>query len=345
MNKIFEKDGIGLLKDNVRTIFLDSMKDKTVDIIEKEINILKKIFGLEEINIREIIEKIRLLTKRDEIYNVLESVRNFIQLSNAKDTGLFNTISRITSSIKTSYDEKIFLKAKIELNLINIDITIILEERKIIKNNYLDILKMFKNSPDSIPFSLKINLMDCQTLREKVGEDDNVILTPNQIIDLEKCVIFMESIKGKNNINEIPDYEFVKLFVKKLEESTEDLTAHFKSYTDNYAEIKKLFDSILDRSEAKRQQIIYICKNSVIIFKNTKENFFIGKYIKEYEKEGQKEYKKIEIKNMDELIELREVALLSKKIASLEENNKKFIKIITNINNILHIRIYKRYRN
>ena len=102
---------------------------------------------------------------------------------------------------------------------------------------------------------------DCQTLREKVGEDENIILDPNKIIDLEKCVSFMDKLNIKKDHKDINDIDLIKIFIKNLKESPEDLTVYFKSYTDNYSEIKKLYDSISDRTEAARQKILYICKS------------------------------------------------------------------------------------
>ena len=282
LKTIFSKKGINSLDIKIKTICLDSIKGKTVDIIGKEIDTLKQIFKIDIVNNREeLIEKIILLTKRDEIYNLLESLKKFIEYSKSKKTNFTELILQLIFSIKTSYNEDSIIKAKKILNKVRVDINIILEEKKI-KNSYLDILNMLINTPDSISFLLKITLIDCQFLREKVGEDENIILEPNQIEDLEKCVIFMNSLKEKQNINEISDYDLIKSFIKKLQDSNEDLTTRFKSYTDNFFEITKLFDSILDRSESARQKIIFTCKNSYITLRNTKNNYFDGNYIEEF---------------------------------------------------------------
>ena len=355
LKRMFSSEGIKSIDNEILIICLNAIKNKNSNEIAKEIDELVEIFEITfSYNKNKIVEKIRLLSKRDEIYEVLYSVYVFINYTNSKKTKFLNSIFEIMSTLSQSYNEENISKAKEELAKVDIDLEIVLEEKKEVKNNYLDILKMLKDLPDSISFLIKITLGDCQTLREKVGEDENIVLDPNKIIDLEKCVSFMNKLKNKKDFQAISDNDLIKLFIKQINESPEDLMIRFKSYTDNYSEIKKLFDSISDRTEAARQKIFSICKSSNFKLNNGKSNYFIGTYIMEMEKEKKKqeknegkeskkefETKSIEIKKIEELLELKDIAQIARKILGDEkekiifENNKKFIKIATGIYDFL----------
>ena len=337
LKNIFSEPGIKSINDKIITTCLNAITKKTINEIRKEIDVLDKIFQINvSYNREEIVEKIRLLSKRDEIREVIKSIYNFVLYIGAKETEFSKSLIEIMKNLSESYNEEKFIETKEDLKKVNIDINNILYGSNSLKNNYLDILKMLIGQ--SITFLLKITLIDCQTLREKVGEDENVVINPNHIIDLEKCVIFMESLKAEKNFSNITDTELIKLFIKKIQESSEDLGIRFKSYTTNFQEIKKLFDSIKDRSEAARQKILYISKISNFTLKNTNTDFFYGIYNEEIEKDKKIE-KKINI--IEELLELKDLAQLTKKIIGKEkdaktllENNKKFITIISGIYDI-----------
>ena len=344
LKNIFSEQGIKSIDDKILTTCLNEItkSKKTINEIRKQIDVLDKIFQINaSYNREEIVEKIWLLSKRDEISDAMLSLYNFVSYTGAKKTEFIKSLVEIRINLTESYNEENIIKAKEELNKANIDINNILNEENSSKINYLNILKMLREQ--SIKFLLKINLFDCQILREKAGEDENIVTNPNQIIDLEKCVIFMDSLKAQKNFKDTSDLELIKLFIEKFQASSEDLTIRFQSYTSNFSEIKKLFDSIKDRSEAARQKILYISKKSNFTLKNSNTDFFNVTYNEEIEKEGKKEKdeKERKIEKIEELLELKDLAQLTKKLIGKEkdkktlfDNNKKFIAIISGIHDI-----------
>ena len=140
---------------------------------------------------------------------------------------------------------------------------------------------MLTENSNSISFLIDIKLDQCQTLKEFIGEDESGSLNINDIIDLEKCVKFMISLKSEQNFSEMEDTKLIKLFVDNIEKSKESLEAMFKTYTSNFSQIRTLFDSKLEISEASNQKIKYICQKSYFILKSTKDNCFKCTYLKE----------------------------------------------------------------
>ena len=130
----------------------------------------------------------------------------------------------------------------------------------------------------------------------------------------------------------------IRAFIEKVRNSDETLEEHFKNYSDNYSEIQNLYDSRLNRSEALRKKTGFIGQSSNFKLRNTKSDFFEGSY---QEKSDDNNIQEKEISKIEELLELRDIAQLSKKITGDEnervliENNKKFIKLVGEINNIM----------
>ena len=227
------------------------------------------------------------------------------------------------------------------------DIDILYEKDKDrkFKNNYLKLLSLLHE--DSINFLIKRTSEDCQTLKELVGQDDSQFLTINTIIDLEKCVGFMNSLGKEEELKTINYNDLIQLFVDKTKESNEKLVLRFTSYTNNFIEIKKLFESRLDKSAASRQMIESILKSSKFILKSSKSESFFGEYYEKSisKKEGEEEKETETIsKNgikIDDLLELRDRAQLAKKLTGDEnikdimKKSKQFIQFASEINTIL----------
>ena len=146
----------------------------------------------------------------------------------------------------------------------------------------------------------------------------------------------MNLLGNNEEITKIQDIKLIKLFVKNIKDSTEELMAIFTSYANNFEQIKRLYDSRLDKSEASRQKIESILQKSIFILSSEKNKFFEGKYF-ELDNTQQKETN-IDI---DQLLQLRDRAQLAKKITGDEnekkimKQNKQFILISSEINTLL----------
>jgi len=156
----------------------------------------------------------------------------------------------------------------------NIDIKIL--EDKNIKNNYLNILLLLKEQPEAIDFIVKRNDADCRNMQEFVGENDNAFLNSNDILDLEKCVEFRMKLGDENNFKNKKDKDIIMSFKTKVEK-TENIELYFTRYVNNYIELKNLWDTRLDKSQASKKTIELLCKKSIFRIRN-EGKFFEGIY-------------------------------------------------------------------
>ena len=140
---------------------------------------------------------------------------------------------------------------------------------------------MLMENSGSINFIKDKQLVDCQALKEFIGEEESGRLTINDIIDFEKCVEFMDALKSEQDFSNIEDTKLIKTFVENIKKSQEKtLEARFQTYTSNFSKIKTFYDSKLNISETSKQIIKYICQKSYFILKNTNDNYFKCLYLK-----------------------------------------------------------------
>ena len=169
----------------------------------------------------------------------------------------------------------------------------------------------------SIKFIAKLGDKDIRTIQEMVNMSEDSLITNNDIQDMIKCSTFIGEIKGKKT-----DKELIKDFIKKVPEK-KGIAAHFQNYTNRAGEIKELFLKKLDKSKATLQQIKDIMKNSVftLTINNNKDPYlnFEGEY-ENSEKPGTKEKM-----NYDNIIELRERAMLTRKLGDDKSKEEKEI--------------------
>ena len=327
LKNFFSSEGLGSVKKEILTICLNLIKNESHNDIVKEIDILIKIFEVQTdsslFDKEDIVKKLELLSRSEDIKQAAKSISTFIKLIGARETTFKESIDALIKKSDQEFDENAIQEGGQLLLSSNVDINISYEKdyEKKHKNNYLKVLKMLTEHPDSINFLVKRNKDDCATLRQLVGENDSPFLTVNHIIDLEKCVYFMNSIGTEQSLRDMTDIDLIKKFVETTQKSTEELGVRFTSYSNNFIEIKKLFDSRLDKTEATRQKIDFILQNSEFILKSEKNGFFKGSYFEKFDKQ----LKEIDFKNIDELLELRDRAQLLKKT--------NFIKIISEIYN------------
>jgi hypothetical protein len=179
---------------------------------------------------------------------------------------------------------------------------------------------------------MEMTINDCGYLQELVGEKDNEFLNSNDIIEFENCIKFMNKL-GKNEketFKRKKDIDIFNLFKEEVKKDNK-IELYFTNYVNNYIELKSLFDSGLDKSEAQKKTIELLCKQSSFTLRNTKKKFFEGNYFGE----NKKQKKTIDLST---LLELRDRAQLTKNVTGDQkeklENYRKFIDIVSEINNI-----------
>lgn len=320
---------------NLLEICLRDFKNKDMEeALDREIDLLAIIYDIKNnYNRSNIINNLILLAKKGELINSANSILLFIEKTKAIQTDFYKTIKDIISKVESKDDIALVRNSMNELenkNIINFKD----------KNIYIDILRKFKDQPDAINFLFDITIDDCRKYQEISLENDDEFITQNDILDLEKCVLFFEKLGKKNEIINKKDKDLIS-DLKRIASNDNVISIYFEKYVNNYGQIKELVNRGLDGSEISKKKILFIYENSEFIVTNIKEQFFTCNYFEKNIKKANELIKRSI--NMDKLLELRDRAQLSKVVSGDEkekeiiQKNHIFIKNISQIMNIYKI--------
>ena len=316
LQKIFIENGINKIDEKILEIILKPFNGKEKD-IEKEINILKKIFEInQDMNINNTIEQMILISKREYMINAAKSIDFFIEQIKGIKTKF---ISDIRAIIKSLNEKKDFNTIRICKNIFNnIKIDIIGGD-----NTYIDIIIKLKIQPDIISFLFKKTVQDCRNLQEISSQNENSFVSVNDILDMEKCVEFFNNFGKLEDFQNKNDSEIINLFKENVDKK-KDILLYFEKFVDNYGQIKVL-ESSLDKSQVLKNQIEKIINDSTFILSNTKNDSFKFDH----------KLKNVE-STLEYIISLRERAQLIKKKSSEYKSFIESINQILNIHKLLH---------
>ena len=132
----------------------------------------------------------------------------------------------------------------------------------------MKILFELKKNPDYIQFLFNTSLEDCNGLKELTLENDNCFISVNDILDLEKCILFL---KDLGPVKEKEDIEVLKILKEKALNKP-DIILYFQKFVANFAQIKTLQSSKY-KSENIRYQIDAIFKNAIFEIKNENSRY------------------------------------------------------------------------
>ena len=302
--------------------------------LDKEIDLLAKIFDIKkQFDKDTIIINLILLSKKGELLNSAYSIILFIEKTGAVRTDFYETIKDIISKVESRDDINLVRNSMKELE--NKNIMNFTE-----KNNYIDVLRKFKDQPDAISFLFDISIDDCRKYQEWSLENDDEFITQNDILDLEKCVLFFEKLGKKNEIQKKADRDLISDF-KRIANDDNAISIYIDKYINNYGQIKDLVNRGLDGSEISKKKILFIYESSEFTITNKKGEFFTCKYFEKNIKE--KNALITRTLDMDKLLELRDRAQLSKVVTGDEkekeiiQKNHIFIKNISQIMNLYKI--------
>ena len=310
--------------------------------IKKELIYLKNYFKLndiKELDLFRIEDEIVIFSKKEEIFQTVNSCLYFIRELEAIKTEFSDQLKKLRDDLSKNIDVDSIRKYGLSLEKYGINIL----KPKPEDVNYLNILHSLYNKKGALKFIVKLTADDCRHLQEVVSESENTFLTGVEIQDMEKCSNFMNRFLGDKKVKKT-DKELINSFINEVLKE-KNISVYFVQYANNSGQIQELFSQKLDKSQATLKKIKNILKNSsfTLSIENTDESYFKfkGNYINEEKKEGNIKQTDMTI-NYDELIELRGRAMLTKKLGkdnSKEEKatfeiNKKFAEKVNEIEKI-----------
>ena len=304
-------------------IILRNIKNKNE--LGKEVDLLAEILDIKKYNKNKIIEYLNILSKREEVLNVCIGMKIIIDKFQVEITEFYSNINKIISNIYKREEIDVIKKSieKLNLDLLNTD-----KE----KNFYIESIIKLKEQPEAITFLFEHTKDDCRNWMYLPFEaDNNGFLTPDDILNLEKCIEYMEKLGKKEEIKKLKDKELILTIINFIN-NCKDLKEVINKYVNNFWAIKELVEINLDKTETYKKKICNICDMSIFTLSNEKNNFFNGSYGND----------KIKI-NYEDIIELRDHAQLSKIITGEDKEKEiikkrqKFIELISQIMNLYKV--------
>ena len=317
--EIFKKDGFDTINKNVLTIYIDFYTNKNKKEICEELEKIMNILSIKPqgVSIDEIANTLSLFCKKDYVLNVTEALKNFIDQTEVIQKEYTGTINSIIEFKENIYN-KDFLKMSIEiLEALGLDL-------KNEDNYFINIILCLRREPEVIKFLLGKNVEECGLLYDAL--DNNEFLKISDIIDLEKCVEYMNSLGNEDELKEMKDYELIEK-AKSSNLMSKNLEINFINFINHFDDIKEIIKETFDKSEASRQKISYISKNSTFCLSTIAKNFFEGKY---FINDGET-INNNKIINLNELQELRDRAILTINPLGETNENKIFIDMVSDI--------------
>ena len=299
-------------------IIFQSIKNRKY--LHKELEFLKKYFGVQT-ETEKIETTIMILSSPDRIKKSLKGIQLLFDELNIQKGDFSNKLDEILAALNDNFElEKLtefvdFLKnAKVDV---------------MGETPYMIILNELTNKKDLIPFIKDKDQEGIRNLAEFVGEDDNSSLKASDIQDFIKCVEFIQDLKQDSNL---PDKEFFDKFIKLSQNNKyKNIEAYIQKTNQNFYEIKELYTKNIDKSEFTKQKVRDINARSIfkIIFDGSDYNCSVSIIDQE---------QKNKIISYEEVLEVRDRALLKKKDEEDKDNfyelAQKFSNLINNIDTL-----------
>ena len=231
-------------------IILRNIKNKNE--LGKEVDLLAEILDIKKYNKNKIIEYLNILSKREEVLNVCIGMKIIIDKFQVEITEFYSNINKIISNIYKKEEIDVIKKSieKLNLDLLNTD-----KE----KNFYIESIIKLKEQPEAITFLFEHTKDDCRNWMYLPFEaDNNGFLTPDDILNLEKCIEYMEKLGKKEEIKKLKDKELILTIINFIN-NCKDLKEVINKYVNNFWAIKELVEINLDKTETyKKKYVIFV---------------------------------------------------------------------------------------
>ena len=311
LKKLFENKGsTSKINPQLLEMCKKAINEKP-EYLEQEIRNLLHIFDIKDFAfIEKIYDELLLLSQKGMVFDVSVAIEAFLNVVKGKTTKFLTEIKKINKLIREKEKLEVVRDSKKKLKEFGINID---DEG----NNYLKILLELKQNPECIQFLFSTSLEECGKLREIALESENNIVSINDIIDMERCIEFLQNL---GSLKDKTDIQIINILKEKVAKQY-DIIIYFKKYVANFAQIKTLRSS-MNKSENLKYQIDAIFKDAIFEVNNDNDklNSFICSF-NIFEKES------INIKKLyeDDINSLRDRAQLAK---NMTEDYKYLIEVI-----------------
>ena len=264
MKDIFSKNKLADSNDKIVEMCLRPFENRE-DELQHEIDIDIELLKIQNIKDKfQLYQDMLMLLKRKKILNVTLAFQTFINQMRLIRTVFSKDLEHI---IKSLHESKVKYIKKT---------TDILAKYNIIfdkKEEYLNIILLFKNQPTSIDFLLRTTIEDCRALQELPGVFDNGFLSIGDIIDLENCINFMKIIGNIQTLKTMKDIDVINKFREEIGKNKK-IILNFTKFINNFAIMEDMMINGLDRAEMSKNKVTSILEKSEFTISNICDRFF-----------------------------------------------------------------------
>ena len=261
-------------------ILYTNLFDENKNLISSELEKLIKIFQIDDNkknDINTIKNNIILISKRKYIFNAASSIIYFIEKIGAQKGNITSAIEKVILSSKERMN---FLTLKQNIILLkNLGIDFINEE-----NDYINILIKLNQKEEIIKFlfNININIQDCHNLNEILSNNNNSLVTLNELLDIEHCAKFLKELGKLKDLKHKYDHEIIKSFKENSSKTeNEKIINNFNRFINNYSRIKEFQSSLVENFIKLSKHFIESASFKLLNNQKNDNQLLFGQYIKE----------------------------------------------------------------
>jgi len=210
-------------------------------------------------------------------------------------------------------------------------------------SNVQDTIISMYNVPELITFILNRQYDDIKQMGEFINDMNGLNINSEDIYFLEGCASFVYNLKEK--CLNLSEKEILDEYINLINEKHNNISMNFEKSSEKYNEFNNLKIYYLNPNGLNIVHIRGIIKNSIFKLKFENEGYICNSYyeidfdnksnnyINSSINNNNEENKKFIPKEFDEILELRDIALLGE----LDDIKSKFVDIVTDINEIMKI--------
>ena len=297
-----QKTTIEFFSNLVKTI-------KSENELENEIKLLKNMFGSDKDNIKEMVDNLYLLKKKEDNITKLTNLINLIDKLNCIKTQLYNNLRENLNYFKKD-NLKIQDFVQININIKNLNLKILENEK------YFNVLNELMDKKELLDFLMTKKYDDIRLFIEFFDDLDSEIIQLKDISSLEKCVLFVENLKKPFKKD---DNDLVNNFINLIDYKFKDIFIYLENINTKISNIIEGYNESLNDDERTNKIIEYIYKNSTFTIECQNYQYYDCYCLYKNKNKGVQ-------KTFEDIILLKEKALLRKK----QDNQDKFFDICQN---------------
>ena len=320
LKNLFDLNTENQIDLNLLEVILNKMED---DEINKEIDILIEIFEIKKKE-KKINKKLESLKNKKAQIKKLNKIILLLKDFEFENSQIVNTLTELIENLENNPSLEKLIEINEELSDLNLKI---LDPN--LNSNFFGIIDKMYEKPELIKFIINKNINDIHQIGEFIDDSEDVFLNISDINQLETCMIFIQELQW----NKTTEEQFFDNFLSIIKnDNYKDIGIKFENSSGKYNDFYELYTNHLNPNGLNKEHIKTIYESSTFNL-NFFEEYYKCNVV--YKNSG-----KNIIRNFDDILDLRDIALLRKKDqreGDYIEICEKFANIINEIQEILDI--------